>query len=186
MKLDVRSFYYSFANRPLRLFMLGCLMPLALTGTFVIAQSQSQPPKEAKGAASGGFPDLIAGLKATPGCLGVETAMTASRKQVIFAWFEDKKALLKWYYSETHQRAIGFAFPGAKLDTPLEGVPDDVGPIMAIASITMADKPMAGTNLPFSQISIELYKPVTGGIFVGSRFAPAALKVPHMKDYTPK
>ena len=31
--------------------------------------------------APGGFPDLVAGLKATPGCLGVETARTASGKQ---------------------------------------------------------------------------------------------------------
>ena len=114
---------------------------------------------------------------------------TASKKQVIFAWFEDKKAVLKWYYSAPHQRAIAMSFPGAdkdKLDTPLQGVPDDVGPIMAIASITLADKPMPGSNLPFSQISIELYKPVTGGIFIGGRFAPDSLKVPNMKDYTPK
>jgi len=26
--------------------------------------------------AQGGFPDMVAGLKATPGCLGVETAQT--------------------------------------------------------------------------------------------------------------
>ncbi len=108
---------------------------------------------------------------------------------MIFAWFEDKKALLKWYYSAPHQQAMAMSFPGAeqgKLDTPLQGVPDDVGPIMAIASITMSDKPMPGTNLPFSQISIELYKPITGGIFIGGRFAPESLKVPYLKDLTPK
>ena len=44
----------------------------------------------------GGFPDLVAGLKATPGCLGVETARTTSGKAVIFAWFENKRAVLRW------------------------------------------------------------------------------------------
>src|SRR5437016_10309430 len=101
MKINIRSFNYSAHNRALWLIALGCLMLLALGSALVLAQSQSQgqQSKETKGAAPGGFPDLIAGLKATPGCLGVETAMTASKKQVIFAWFEDKKAVLKWYYS---------------------------------------------------------------------------------------
>ena len=40
------------------------------------------------GAKSGGkdFPDLVGALKASPGCLGVETARTGSGKEVIFAW----------------------------------------------------------------------------------------------------
>ena len=53
--------------------------------------------------------------------------------------------------------------------------------------LTISDKPqIEGTTMPISQISIELYKPVTGGIFFGSRFAPEGLKVKGMKDYTPK
>jgi hypothetical protein len=36
-------------------------------------------------------------LRATAGCPGVETAQTTSGKQVIFAWFEDKKAALAGY-----------------------------------------------------------------------------------------
>ena len=141
--------------------------------------------QEAKPQGSG-FPDLVAGLKATQGCLGVETARTASRKNVIFAWFEDKKAVLRWYYSDMHQQAQKSLFPGHKPGEPLKDVPDDVGPVMAIASITMGEKPqIEGTSLPISQISIELYKPVTGGIFYGGRFAPESLKVPNMRDYTP-
>ncbi len=187
MKSDSRFFHYLSASRSLRLFTLGCFILIALGGASVLAQSHGQEQRP-KGTAPGGFPDLIAGLKATPGCLGVETARTASGKNVIFAWFEDKKAVLKWYYSETHQTAIRLTFPNDKdkLDPPLQGVPDDIGPIMAVASITMADQPMPGTNLSLSQISIELYKPITGGIFVGGRFAPDSLKVPNMKDYTPK
>src|SRR5437867_3035814 len=92
--------------------------------------------QEAKPQGSG-FPDLVAGLKATQGCLGVETARTASGKNVIFAWFEDKKAVLRWYYSDMHQQVQKSFFPGHKPGAPLKDVPDDVGPVMAIASITM-------------------------------------------------
>jgi hypothetical protein len=136
---------------------------------------------------SKGFPDLVASLKASPGCLGVETAKTGSGKQVIFAWFEDKKAVLKWYHSDTHQQVMKQFFPGREYSKPLKEVPDNSGPIMAIASITFADKQrFKETPLPISQISIELYQPVSGGIFLGGRFAPEGLKVPKMRDYTPK
>lgn len=78
-------------------------------------------------------------------------------------------------------------FPGQAYSKPLKDVPDDSGPIMAIASITLADKPrFKETPLPISQISIELYQPVSGGLFLGGRFAPEGLKVPKMRDYTPK
>lgn len=136
-----------------------------------------------------GFGDLnlVGGLQATPGCLGVETARTASGKQVIFAWFENKKACLNWYYSETHQRAQNTFFPNRQATKPLAGVPDDVGPIMAIASLTMAKPGASGlTQMPVSQTSIELYKPLKSGIFYGRTFAPVSLKVPGMVDYTPK
>ena len=132
-----------------------------------------------------GFPDLVAGLKATPGCLGVETARTASGKQVIFAWFEDKKAVLKWYYSDTHQQVMKRFFPGQEYSKPLKAVPDNGGPIMAIASITFAAKPrFKETPLPISQISIELYAPLPGGLHFGGRFAPDALRVDGMRDYS--
>src|SRR2546428_12408539 len=85
-----------------------------------------------------GFPDLVAALKATPGCLGVETARTSSGKQVIFAWFENRRAVLKWYYSDAHQDAMKSFFPGFESRKPLKEVPEDSGPIMVIASITMA------------------------------------------------
>ena len=32
----------------------------------------------------------------------METAQTVSGKQVIFAWFESKEAVLRWYYSGMH------------------------------------------------------------------------------------
>jgi hypothetical protein len=150
------------------------------------AGQESAPPQ--KPADDGGeFPDLLAGLKATPGCLGVEAAQTMSGKNVIFAWFEDKKAVKAWFYSDMHVKAMDRYFPGQDHGKPMENVPDDVGPIMAIASITMADAPQFNeTNLPVSQMAIELYTPITGGLFLGERFAPEGVKVKEMADYTPR
>ncbi len=169
-----------FRYRALALLTVGLLAAgLATTGGIALGQPQQQRPE--------GLPDLVPALKAVPGCLGVETARTSSGKRVIFAWFEDKKAVLRWYYSDTHQGVMNSVFPNRPRREPLEGVPDDIGPILAIASITMADKPQfEGVSMPLSQISIELYKPVAGGLFLGSRFAPESLKVPGMRDYTPK
>ena len=147
-------------------------------------QDGSSPPPPTPGMQ--GFPDLVSGLKQTPGCLGVEVARTVSGKDVIFAWFKDKKAVEAWYDSDVHQQAMNMFFPGEH-GRPLANVPDDIGPIMAIASITMSDKrSFSETTLPVSQIAIELYSPVTGGLFLGSRFAPEALMVKGMHDYTPK
>src|SRR5215475_11613795 len=86
-----------------------------------------------------GMPDLIGALKATPGVLGVDAAQTMSGKQAIFAWFENKKAVLAWYYSDTHQKLMLQFSGGFKIaDRPLADVPDDGGPILAIASLKMA------------------------------------------------
>ena len=135
--------------------------------------------------ASAKFPDLVGALRSTPGCIGVDVARTASGKQVIFAWFEDKKAVLNWYYSSAHEAAMHQFFPAAGAAgkrTPLADVPDDSGPILAIASITLADKPDgAVTTLPVSQIAIELYRPLPGGLALGGRFAPDGVRVPGMR-----
>ena len=164
---------------------------LAITLATILGSGLSpvlaQEPPAKKPDPGKGFPDLVGALKATPGCLGVETARTASGKQVIFAWFENKKAVLNWYNSETHRQVMKQFFPERDHAKPLKDVPDDSGPIMAIASITFSDKPrLKETPLPISQISIELYQPLSGGISLGGRFAPEGLKVPKMKDYTPK
>jgi hypothetical protein len=126
-----------------------------------------------------GLPDLVGMLKSTPGVLGVDAARTMSGKQVIFAWFENKKAALNWYYSEGHQQLVkSFASGGNPGRKPLADVPDDIGPIMAIASLTLSDKPqVAGVQIPVSQIAIELYAPLPGGLAAGGRFAPSSVKV---------
>ena len=137
---------------------------------------------------AGGLPDLIGGLKQVEGCLGIETARTRAGKQLIFAWFEDKAAVLRWYYSETHLGVIDFVVGGDEYagTKPLAHIGDDTGPIMVVASITPSDKPaFEGFDMPISQIAIELYEPLPGGAFIGGRFAPKEAKVAHMKDLTP-
>ncbi len=157
----------------------------ALVGSALFLVGSLATPGTAQ-LAEPGMPDLPGGLAATPGCLGIELARTQSGKSVIFAWFEDKKAVLRWFYSETHQQAMSQFFPDQEYHKPLEGIPDDIGPILAVASITMSDKQhFEETNLPISQIAIELYQPVNGGLFLGGRFAPETLTVERMTDYTP-
>jgi heme-degrading monooxygenase HmoA len=149
---------------------------LAALATFALwAQNQPQLP----------VPDLVGPLKATPGCLGVETARTASGKMVIFAWFEDKKAVLRWYNSEIHQELMKMGGPPDPSHVPLAGIADAGGPILAVASLTMSNQPPKGFPMPVSQIAIELYQPLPGGVFVGGRFAPNSVKVPGMRDFSP-
>ena len=114
--------------------------------------------------------------------------MTATGKNVIFAWFENREAVMRWYRSDMHRDAMRKYFGNAERRAPLENVPDDSGPLMVIASITFSDKTRfeSATNLPISQISIEVYKPVTGGSYLGSRFAPEALQVPGSPAYAVK
>jgi hypothetical protein len=142
-------------------------------------QEHARPPQ--------GMPDLdlADALRDIPGCLGVETAMASSGKSVIFAWFKDREACMDWYYSDTHQGAM-MQFMTGDLEfghEPMAHVEEDCGPILCIASLTPSrGKDVAGMNLPISQIAIELYTPLPAGIAVGGRFAPAALKVPHLVE----
>ena len=158
---------------------IALLLALAtLIFTPALITGQTAPARRPEG-----FPDLVGALKATPGCLGVETAMTQTGKRVIFAWFEDRKAVLNWYYSDTHQAAMKQFFPTTEGSRkPLAEVPEGV-PILAIASLTMVEKPKTNmTSLPVSQIAIELYTPLPGGLALGGRFAPAGLRVSGLRD----
>ncbi len=126
---------------------------------------------------------LIEGLKATPGCLGVDTAQTGSKKLVIIAWFKDARAARKWYYSPVHERMVKMAGGDVMESKPLEHVPDNV-PVMVLASLTPSDRPeVEGIPMPIKQISIELYTPLPGGAAVGGRLAPDTFPVKHMNGY---
>src|SRR5688572_18887244 len=82
------------------------------------------------------LPDLVSALKISPGCLGTETARTASGKYVIFAWFLDKPSVRIWYFSDTHRNIIARYFPDQELHEPLRYVAEDSGPILVVASFT--------------------------------------------------
>ena len=132
----------------------------------------------------GGFPNVVNALKAAPGVLGVETGQTASGRRVIFAWFDGKKSLVDWYHSDVHQRAMRTVYPNGNFERePLPDLADNTGPILTIVSVKFADAPEPGASAPrIVAIGIELYGPLPGGVAVGGRFAPAAVKVPGLRD----
>jgi len=169
---DVMKETYRMAREMVVVLTLALLVfsPAAIV---LVAQTTPQPQGP-----PAGLPDLVGMLKATPGVLGVDAARTLSGKQVIFAWFENKKAALNWYYSEGHQRLVKTLAGGNPGRTPMADVPDDGRPILAIASLTLSDKSqVSGVQLPVSQIAVELYAPLPGGIAAGGRFAPSSVKV---------
>ncbi|MEO1128320.1 MAG: hypothetical protein AAFX05_01280 [Planctomycetota bacterium] len=118
---------------------------------------------------------LVAGLKATPGCHGAEAIAAPGGKLAIFGWFQDKKAALAWHSSELHTQISKRFAAGRTMDRPaMEHVPDDV-PLMVIASITMG-APTDGGG-PTMHFGIEVYRPLPGGFsFQGGAFSPRAFQ----------
>ena len=168
-------------SRTVREVLAAALLTIVIATPAAVVTLRAQAPQNG----AGGFPDLIGMLKATPGVLGVDAARgTMNGKMVIFAWFENKKAVLNWYYSDTHLQVKNQFAPGST-HTPLADVPDDGQPVLAIASLTLTGAPTGdATSLPVSQIAIELYRPLPGGLAAGGRFAPEALNVPGMQMVT--
>jgi hypothetical protein len=174
---------------------------LVLGGSLVAASTVAQekrggpPGMEAMGG------ELVAALQKSPGCLGVELGGFKTGKLAIFAWFKDKESLLTWYRSDVHQgvmaslhagMAAAKSAAGGAAETKeapsappaqhqaLEFVPDDVGTILCIATITPSAQPQVpGFPAPIGQISIELYKPLPGGASFGGTFAPLAVPLEH-------
>jgi len=166
---------------------IGLVGALTLAAAGVTLAQQGRPGGPPQGAnPMAALDGLIGGLEASPGCLGVELARTQSGKSVIFAWFTDKKAVVDWYHSPTHQRSMEMMFQNFEQGVPLEHIEDGTGPIMVIASLTMSDRPQleGATQAPISQIAIEMYTPLPGGLHLNGRFAPADVKVPHLVDAT--
>ncbi len=130
------------------------------------------------------FSMLIQGLSGTPGCLGVEVAQFQSGKLSIFAWFEDKAAVMRWYKHPIHRGAKSALMPTVPPENyiPLEHITDEMKPIMVIATLT-PNRNEAAADMPFQQISIELYRPLPGGLAVGGRLSPDTVSVPHLKAF---
>lgn len=143
--------------------------------TITKGSAQPMPPHQSVG----DFPDLGRGLLATPGCLGVSSAKVDG-KLCIFAWFKNKAAVNAWYHSDMHVGAMKRFFPDFIVRS--EALPmfkDSKAPILMIASVTPSEKAqLPGSKLSVSQISIEAYTPVPGGLAYGKTFAPEKLDVP--------
>lgn len=127
------------------------------------------------------FSMLVEGLHQTPGCLGVEVAQFQSGKLAIFAWFEDKAAVVRWYEHPVHRGAREAFFPDGPPDgyTPMAHVTDESKPLLVAATL-VPNRDGGPEGPPLRQISIELYQPLPGGLAVGGRLAPSDVDVPHM------
>jgi heme-degrading monooxygenase HmoA len=105
---------------------------------------------------------LVKAAKESPGFLGIETGRTSNGTLVIFAWFENKKALVNWYKSDFHERAMKSAFPKQNIErVPVPDIPDDTGSILALVTLKLSDgPPTAASPIPIQRIGIELYTPL--------------------------
>lgn len=163
-----------FMVKNLALVLAGLSMGLALPAVLSKAESQGS------GQTVQDFPDLGKGLLETPGCLGIQAfSVNDGKTFVISAWFKNRKAMEAWYYSKMHQDAMAKFFPGMGKDKkPFAEFKDENAPLLVIASVTPGDKPVGyGSKLAVSQIAIEGYTPIPGGLALGGTFAPEKLDV---------
>ncbi|MFI4898450.1 MAG: hypothetical protein ACIARR_11565 [Phycisphaerales bacterium JB059] len=170
-------------RRPM--FIAGLLAGAALTGALGAgARSAGEASEQPQARMS---QRLIDGLKGTEGCLGVDAAQWQSGKNTICAWFENKAAVERWYRSDTHAGFMGAVGGDPEAREPLRHVADDEGPIMVMATLDFNGPPaIKGSLIPFSMISIELFKPLPGGAYVKDRLAPEKFRVEHMRNLTPE
>ena len=126
---------------------------------------------------------LVEAVQASPGSLGVKLGRTQDGTAVVFAWFENKQALVTWYKSDFHQWAMKTAFPNRTFDRePVPDVPESTGPILALVTLKLANAPLSGSPIPIETIGIELYTPLPNGIALGGRLAPQSVKVPGFRQ----
>lgn len=112
-------------------------------------------------------------LRSIPGCLGVELAHSESGRHSILAWFEDKDALVRWYYSSFHKNLQSTYFPEETPGEPLAQVPYPGRPIIAIASFTLAhEMDPASPMLSLKEITVELFSPLSADTLLGTSLGP--------------
>lgn len=134
------------------------------------ATTAPDPANQQASAKGMGLDNLMPALQNSPGCLGAAAMKLEGGKLAIIAYFKDKKACLDWYYNSTHQKMMLSAPPPTR--KPLEDVKDENAPVIAVATLTMSDKPNPDAGLPVSQIAVELYTPAKGGFARGGNFLP--------------
>ena len=103
---------------------------------------------------------FLAKLEKQPGLLGVHALSSIDNRGmlVILTWWENKKALNDWFYSETHQAIIGQFYGKAQ---PASG--------------PVGSKTPAGG---MGQVGIELFTPLPGGMVYGGGLTPARREKP--------
>jgi hypothetical protein len=105
------------------------MLTAALTALMLCALSESASSQQQPLPGQPGFGELlIKAAKASPGCLGIETGRTTNGALVVFAWFENKKALVDWYKFDFHQQAMKGVFPIQTFNRePLPDLPENSG-----------------------------------------------------------
>ena len=150
--------------------------------TFAALATALDPPTGRIARAQEASQRLVKEIESVEGNLGVKTARTHDGDELIFAWFEDKPALMRWFRHDYHRKLLRDA------GRPEDGVAarhfgDTVGPILVIASVqyrgapgslegSMFDDPDGRKPLRFA---IEYYTPMPGGAYFASPFAPPAV-----------
>ena len=150
-----------------RIGMIG-LTSAALTAVALLAATGSAGTRQPAGQDIG--EQLLNGLRSTKGC--------------IVAWFENKAAATRWYYSATHRGFMGAVdhHPSDNESEPLAHVKDENIPIMVMASMSLDPALAADGGAPFGQLAIELYTPLPGGAMYNGRLAPKTFPVKHFRD----
>jgi tetratricopeptide (TPR) repeat protein len=99
--------------------------------------------------------NFLAKLEQQPGLLGVHALSSIDNKGmlVILTWWENKKALNDWFYSETHQGIIGEFY----------------GKAQAASGPVGSQTPTGGMG----QVGIELFTSLPGGMAYGGGLRPA-------------
>ena len=162
--------------------LIGIVMIGALQApAFARENTQIQPDRGQGGPDIGNL--LVRGLKNTDGCLKVITADTSAGTNTIIAWFENKAAVERWYYSNTHKRMMEMVGSSPEDKAPMAHIVDVESPVMVMASITptKGDSVIPG-QMPVSQISIELYRPLDAGASVNGRLMPKEIKLEHFRE----
>ncbi len=132
------------------------------------ADQEDDSTKPKKPTRSEVFPNLSKALRSIDGVVKATYATTPGGMRCAFGWFEDKEAVKRWYYSAVHQGLLDTFFPARIEREPMFLVPDDIGPMMALACFTPPKNP--GDSI--RQIAVELYAPLHGGFSANGRFGP--------------
>ena len=164
----------------MRTILVLSLAAMAIAGELRSIDARAATPEDQAIAAS---EELLSALRSVDGVYGVKSARVHDGTELIFAWFEDKSAVLRWFEHSYHRKLLRDA--GRPEDNvAAEHFGDKVGPILVVASVayapargsihaSMFDDPVAGRPTRFA---IEYYTPLPGGAYMIEPFAPPGVQ----------